>query len=154
MCQRVYIASSVELPRVRRGAQSPYLEVATAPDSAVREIRPLLRPDLPFVHLAGGHLACGCGFPSETTESHPDPSRLDQADLASLSALAEYVRPACSKYATVQLYLCWASQEGLGPVTRRSATLDDLRQPGFRLRHQEVLTVGRNLDPRRRRTRG
>jgi hypothetical protein len=152
MCQRVYVGSSVELPTVSRGAKSPYLQVAPAANAPA--VRALLRADLPFLYLAGGHVVCGCGFPSETVDSKLDPAKLDRAELASMAALAAYVRPACPKYATVQLYLCWAGQEGDGPVSRRSVTLDDLRQPEFRLKHQEVLTVGRNLDPRRRRTSG
>jgi len=152
MCQRVYIASSVELPRVRRGKQSPYLEVAPVADAG--EVRALFRPDLPFVCLAGGHLGCGCGFPSETTDLGPDPEKLDQSDLASLAALVEYVRPACSKDGSAQIYLCWANQEGDGPLSRRSVSLDELLQPGFRLKHQQILTVARNLDPRRHQTKG
>jgi hypothetical protein len=155
MCQRVYVASRVELPKVRRGETSPYLEVLP-PFSAIAagRVRQLLDPELPFLHVAGGHVECGCGFPSQTTDEAPDPENLSQADVASLTALAEYVRPACSKYATVQLYLCWVNQEGQGPVSRRSATLDDLREAGFRLKHQEVLTLGRTLESRRRRTKG
>ena len=151
MCQRVYIASSVELPRLARGKTSPYLDVTPA---ARPEVRSLLRPDLPFLYLAGGHVECGCGFPSETVDSRPDPPKLSRADLASLAALAEYLRPACPKYATIQLYLCWAGREGEASGSRRSVSLDDLRQSGFRLKHHEILTVGRNLDVRRRRTRG
>ena len=155
MCQRVYVASRVELPKVRRGTTSPYLEVLPPfSNIAAGRVRPLLDPDLSFLQVAGGHVECGCGFPSQTTHEEPDPAKLSQADVASLTALAEYVRPACSKYAIVQLYLCWANQEGEGPVSRRSATLDDLREPGFRLKHQEVLTLGRTLESRRRRTRG
>lgn len=97
MCQRVYIASPVELRTVRRSSTDPSLEVAAVSD--VPTIRAFLRADLPFLHLAGGHVGCGCGFPSETADSQPDPKKLDQADLASLAALAECVRRACRTYA-------------------------------------------------------
>ena len=76
-----------------------------------------------------------------------------QADVSQEEQVVAMFRKACSKYGTVQLYLCWVNQEGQGPISRRSVTLEDLRKPGFRLKHQEVLTVGRTLDPRRRRTR-
>jgi hypothetical protein len=141
MCQRVYIASSVELPRVRRGANSPHLDVAPASDAGA--IRSFLRPDLPFLYLAGGHVKCGCGFPSETADSQADPAKPDPADLASLAALAKYLRPACRKQATVQVYLCWAGLEDEPPDSDRNVSLDDLCQPSFRLRHKEVLTIGR-----------
>jgi hypothetical protein len=154
MCQRVYVASQIQLPKVRRGAASPFLEVLPPfSNIAAGRVRLLLRPDLQFLQVAGGHVTCGCGFPSETADGTADPEKLTQADVATLGALADYIRPACSQSASVQLYLCWINQEGEGPIGERTAELDDLRQPGFRLKHQEVLTVGRTLDSRRRRTR-
>ena len=138
--------------RSGEGAKSPNLGIALAASDS--PVRPYLRGELPFLDLAGGHVPCGCGFPDEPAEGDPKPGKVDEADSRSLSALAEHLRPACRKYATVQLYLCWAGQEYDAPVSRRSATLDDLREAGFRLRHRQVLTVGRSVDPRRRRTRG
>jgi hypothetical protein len=152
MCQRVYIASPVELRAVRRSSRDPYLEVA--PVSDVPTIRAFLRADLPFLYLAGGHVGCGCGFPSETADAQPDPKKLDQADLASLTALAEYVRRACRTDAALQLYLCWAGEESEAPESRRSVSLDHLCQPGFRLKHRQILTVRRTLEVRPRRTSG
>jgi hypothetical protein len=152
MCQRVYIASATELTTVRRGPKSPDLDVAQAPPDS--PVRPYLREDLSYLYVAGGHVPCGCGFPDEPAEGDAKPGRVDEADRRSLSALVEHLRPACRKYATVQLYLCWAGQEYDAPAGRRSTTLDDLREAGFRLRHKQVMTVGRSLDPRRRRTRG
>lgn len=152
MCQRVYVASAFELPAIRRSAKSPYLDVH--PVTGTSPVRASLRQDLPFLYLAGAHLECGCGFPDEPSGPDGKRTKLDPADVKSLAALADFLRPACGKYATVQLYLCWAGQESDPPEGHRRVSLDELRQPAFRLKHKQLLTVGRTLHGRRRRTRG
>jgi len=151
MCQRVYVASRLDLATVRRDKQSPFLEVRRAPADA--PVRRFLQRDLPNVYVAGGHVECGCGFPAETADGEADPKQLEAADIASLHALAEWLRPGCRRRGTVRLYLCWAGQEGEDPQADRTVSLSELRQPGFRLKHGDVLTIGRIVESRRRPTR-
>ncbi len=151
MCQRVYVASRLDLPTLRRSARSPFLEVRRAPEAPVRRF---LQGDLPNLYLAGGHVECGCGFPSETTDGELDPKRVEPADVESLRALGEWLRPACRKGGAARLYLCWAGLEGEAPESARAVSLSQLREPGFRLKHGEVLTIDGVVESRRRRTRG
>ncbi len=152
MCQRVYVASRLDLPTLRRGARSPFLEVCRAPEEAA--VRRFLQGDLPNLYLAGGHVECGCGFPSETADGELDPKQVEPADVESLHALGEWLRPACRKRGTVRLCLCWAGLEGELPESARTVSLSQLREPGFRLKHGEVLTIDGVVESRRRRTRG
>jgi hypothetical protein len=133
MCQRVYVASRLDLPTVSRGVQSPLLEVRRATDEV--PVLRFLQGDLSNVYVAGGHVECGCGFPAETTDGELDPKRLEAADVESLHALGEWLRPACRNGGTVRLYLCWAGQEGESPESARTVSLSELREPGFRLKH-------------------
>jgi hypothetical protein len=141
MCQRLYVASAKPLRTVSRGRSSPYLSVEDAEPSA--NIRRQLRGDLPHVYLAGGHVECGCGFLAISDETDASPRRVDPADVASMSALADHLRDACRKHEAVQLYLCWPHEEAEEPIGRRSASLSELKGPEFRFRHRELLTVGR-----------
>jgi hypothetical protein len=148
MCQRVYVASSIKLPRVRRGERSPFLDAR--PDSDLSFFH--LGAELPYLHLAGGHLVCGCGFPSETAGGEPDPRKLAKEDVASLSALVDYIRPACTKRRTALIYLCWAGTEEEPPESAREVSSAEMREPGFRLKHRQVLTVRSTGKAARRRT--
>ena len=141
MCQRLYIASRMQLTTVHKTRAAPFI--------AVHELGVDVRakgrfgPDRDFVYLAEGHVECGCGFPAVQAEpGAPDP-RLDPADLRSMQALAEHLSGACRRHSTVELYLCWVHEESESPLTRRTVTLDDLRDSAFRLRHRELLTIGR-----------
>jgi hypothetical protein len=69
--------------------------------------------------------------------------RVDPADIQSMLALAEHLRVACRRQSTVELYLCWVHEEAEPPLTRRTVSLPHLRDGHFRLRHRELLTVGR-----------
>ncbi len=100
-------------------------------------------PDRPFLYLAGAHVECGCGFPAVAAEPGAPERRTDSAELESLQALAQYLRRACRGQSTVELYLCWAHEESEPPLSRRTVDLADLGHSGFRLRHRELLTVGR-----------
>jgi hypothetical protein len=59
-----------------------------------------------------------------------------------MNTLAEHLRDACRGHSTVELYLCWIHEESEPLTSRRTVTLGDLRDPSFRLRHRELLTVG------------
>lgn len=141
MCQRVYVASEIELPRVRRGKRSPFLDARPVSDLSARPEG--IEITLPHLHVAGGHVACGCGFPSETATGEPDPKKLAAEDVASMNALVEYIRPACTKRKTVLIYLCWQGCEDEPPESVRQVSLEEMREAGFRLKHKQVLTVGR-----------
>ena len=100
-------------------------------------------PERPYVYLAGGHVVCGCGFPAIQAKGQAEPGQVDPADLESMRALADHLREPCRRNSTVELYLCWVHEESEPPLGRRTVSIDDLRGPSFRLRHREVLTVGR-----------
>ena len=140
MCQRLYIASGTKLSTVARSKASPFLSVQVASGGSAVPDR--FHPDREYRYVAGGHVECGCGFPAVLANGEPDaPS--DPTDLQSMKALADHLREACRRHSTVELYLCWVHEESEPPLTRRSVTLDDLRSATFRLRHRELLTVGR-----------
>ena len=141
MCQRLYIASPTRLDTVRRSKASPFLVVPEASDDA--QARERFHPDRKYLYRAGGHVECGCGFPALLAEGNKPDAPDDPKDLQSMTALAEHLRAACRRHSTVDLYLCWATEETEPPLTRRTVTLEDLRDSRFRLRHRELLTVGR-----------
>src|SRR5260221_6520334 len=141
MCQRLYIASRTRLNTVRRSKAAPLLAVQDVSDDA--RVRERFHPDRKHLYLAGGHVECGCGFPAVLAEGNKRDAPDDSKDLQSLTALADQLHGACRRHSTVELYLCWATEETEPPLTRRTVTLEDLRDSRFRLRHRELLTVGR-----------
>jgi hypothetical protein len=152
MCQRLYVASDLELPVMRRGAGSPFLEVRRLPSHA--RIPAFPRSGLDHVYVAGGHVECGCGFPDVLANGGNQSEPVEPADLRSLQALAEWLRPACGKRRIVRLYLCWAGHEADPPESELTICLAGLRASGFRLRHKQVLTISGVAESRRRPTRG
>src|SRR5436309_10860757 len=108
MCQQLYIASHHKLSTVRRTKGHPYLQVDEVANEAWA--RALFRDDLANLYAAGAHAECGCGFPFEPVEPITKRGRPDDADLASLIALANHIRDACRKRSVVQLYLCWSHE--------------------------------------------
>ena len=152
MCQRVYVACRGALPTVRRGAQSPFLEVQVAPP--VPHIRGFLQLDLPNVYLAGGHVVCGCGFPDLFGDDVVRAAPIGEADVQSLRALVEWLRPAVEGHKTARLYLCWPHRQHDPPQGERTVTVTQMLEAGFRLRHHEILTIGSVGEPRRRPTKG
>jgi hypothetical protein len=86
---------------------------------------------------------CGCGFPAMPAGPDVSEPRIDPADIQSMLALAEHLRVACRRHSTVELYLCWVHEEAEPTLTRRTVSLPNLRDGHFRLRHRELLTVGR-----------
>jgi hypothetical protein len=140
VCQRLYIASRAKMSTVSRSKASPFLSVQVAPASSAMPDR--FSGDRKYLYIAGGHVECGCGFSAVLANGEPDaPS--DPADSQSMKALADHLREACQRHATVELYLCWAHEQSEPTLTRRTVTLADLRSAPFRLRHRELLTVGR-----------
>jgi hypothetical protein len=141
MCQRLYIASRSKLETVRKTKAAPFLSVRALSDDA--HVRQRFGPDRAFLYLAEAHVECGCGFPVVAAEPSGPERRTDPADLQSLQALAQYLRRACRGHSTAEIYLCWAHEESEPPLSRRTVSLADLANSGFRLRHRELLTVGR-----------
>src|SRR5262245_2038301 len=62
MCQRLYIASKAELPRIRRSSKEPYLQVEALEDIDAA-VRRQFHHGFDHFSVAGAHLSCGCGFP-------------------------------------------------------------------------------------------
>lgn len=141
MCQRLYIASRTRLNTVRRSKGAPLLVVQDVSNDA--RARERFHPDRKYRYLAGGHVECGCGFPAVLAEGNKPDAPDDAKDLQSMTALADCLRAACRGHSTVELYLCWVTEEAEPPLTRCTVTLEDLRDPRFRLRYRELLTVGR-----------
>jgi hypothetical protein len=141
VCQRLYIASRTKLKTVQKTRAAPFLAVQDVSNDA--RARGRFGPDRAFLYLAGGHVECGCGFPAVSAEPGVSEARVDPADLQSMQALAEHLRDACRRHSTVELYLCWVHEEAEPSLTRRTVSLPDLRRDDFRLRHRELLTVGR-----------
>ena len=141
MCQRLYIATRTPLKAVRKTKAAPFLAVQDVGQDA--HLPGCFAPDHEFLYLAGAHVECGCGFPAMPADADAPQARVDAADLQSMQALAEHLREACRRHSTVELYLCWANEETEPPLSRRTVSLPDLREAAFRLRHRELLTVGR-----------
>lgn len=139
MCQRVYIASRKELRTRRLSKKSPYLRVIKAEEDD--PARGHFSGDLPLHYVAGAHLVCGCGFPAEYDDGKP--SKVDANDLQSMRTLAECIREACREDSWVEMFLCWVNDDDEPPVGRRNVAWEELLDPAFRLRHRELLTVGR-----------
>jgi hypothetical protein len=139
VCQRLYIASRTKLNSQHKTKAAPLLAVQdVSGDKRVRD----RFPGREFIYLAGAHVECGCGFPALSSDPGGGVSPVDPMDLRSMRALADHLRGACKRHDTVELYLCWVHEESEAPLSRRTVTLKDLRDDGFRLRHRERLTVG------------
>jgi hypothetical protein len=141
VCQRLYIATRTALTTVSRGKGSPFLTVEDVSSDA--RARAHFHPERRYLYLAGGHVECGCGFAAVQADGTKPDAPPDPADHQSMRALADHLREACRRHSTAELYLCWVHEESEPPLTRRTVTLDDLRDAWFRLKHREVLTVGR-----------
>jgi hypothetical protein len=106
------------------------------------------------MYLAGGHIECGCGFPDTLSDDTAVEAPPAQADVQSMHALGEWLRPAIRGQNTARVYLCWPHRQHDPPKTERTVTLATMFGPGFRLRHHQILTISGIVEPRRRPTRG
>src|SRR5213593_2501063 len=131
MCQRLYIASSEPLRRLKKTKHEPYLEVRPLEDGGTR-VRRHFREEFEHVYVAGAHVSCGCGFPEHP--SHHKPRKIAQEDRLTMLRLHQYLLPIVGKRPRVQLYLCWWGDEDEKPQAEREAHLGELTDPSFRFR--------------------
>lgn len=113
----VYIGSDATLPITAPWREeSPRFYVEIPDDGDAEKIRGLLRKR--HVIHAGSHEGCGCGF--ECGQGKVSGRNADEERLAleSLRALHAYLVEA-TKLAPVDVYVCWANEEGQ-PATAES----------------------------------
>ena len=130
MCVVLYIASDVRLPLVPFNKDNPAFNVTELPDraTAVRQ-----RFSKPYVYEMGSHTGCGCGFQHgfslvsgqyfPDTESPPGEV---QAGRESRRQLALYLRNALAAQESIQLFACWAGDEGLEAERKATLAPEDL----------------------------
>jgi len=142
MCQRLYIASKAELPRIRRTAKQPFLRVE-AIDDIDAAVRRQFHAGFDNFSVAGAHLSCGCGFPEVPSDPTDKLKPIPVEDRKSVERLREYLSKVVTKHRPVQLYLCMPGDEHERPPNDREIALAELDNPEFRFRRLELLTVRR-----------
>lgn len=104
MCIILYLAADAPLPEVLPleppGAFSAQL--LAAPDDPVR-----VQFTKPLVYFLGAHEGCSCGFKYGVGDEESDPSGRE-----SVRRLGEYLVAAVDRLGSVELYSCWAGEEG------------------------------------------
>jgi hypothetical protein len=146
VCQRLFIRSATRLPSVTKSNAQPYLELR--PVHAQDAVPDHLQAARSEVYVAGAHVECGCGFPTQASDGKRARTA-DAADIESLRRVVEIIRPACKGSRAVELYLCWLHEIGDQPVGARVTTLADLRDATATLRHKERLMVEARANRRR-----
>ena len=116
MCVMLYIASEDQLPLVPFDKDNPAFNVSELPERAIAVRQ---RFSKSYVYELGSHTGCGCGFQYgyslvsgqyfPDTESPPAEA---QAGLESRRRLALYLRNALAAQESIQLFACWAGDEG------------------------------------------
>jgi hypothetical protein len=142
MCQRLYIASKAELPRIRRSSKQPSLQVKLL-DDIDAAVRRQFRRGFDHFSVAGAHLSCGCGFPELPSDPSDKVRPIPIEDRRSVERLREYLSKVVTKHRPVQLYLCMPGDEHDRPRNDREIALAEFDNPEFRFRRLELLTVRR-----------
>ncbi|HEX5438962.1 MAG TPA: hypothetical protein VFW98_17555 [Gemmatimonadaceae bacterium] len=110
----LYVAADAPLPEIPAleppGAFSAQL--LAAPDEPVR-----VQFTKPFVYFLGAHEGCSCGFRYGVGDEDAD-----AAGRESVRRLGEYLIAAVDRLGSVELYSCWADEEGESAETREFLT--------------------------------
>jgi len=110
----VYIGSDSVLPTTPPWTEeNPRFYVELANDAVAEKVRSQLRKQL-IVH-AGSHEGCGCGFECGEWKVIGRDADEERQAVDSLGALHSYLVEV-TKLAPVDVYVCWANEEGL-PAT-------------------------------------
>ncbi len=142
MCQRLYIASKAELPRIRRSLKEPFLQVEVIEDIDAA-VRRQFHYGFDNFSVAGAHLSCGCGFPALPLDPSDKLRPIPLEDRKSVERLREYLSKVVTKRKPVQLYLCMPGDEHNQPRNDREIALAEFDNPEFRFLRSELLTVRR-----------
>ena len=84
----------------------------------------------PHVYYLGSYQGCGCGF-----------GGLDDEGQTCLRELSTYLARATANTGALELWSCWAGEEGAERLSERAIVPDTLLEPGFCFEEQEYLRV-------------
>jgi hypothetical protein len=139
----LYVASSIELPQT----DTPELSIQRI-DPRKKAVRQWL--SLPFVHLAGAHTGCSCGFPSVVAEEpveYDDGLFADKAeeerslDLASVRALLDLIARCLAESGPLELYPVWNGNELDPPKGEVDCRLAELNPERFLFTEQFLYRI-------------
>lgn len=114
MCMVLYIAADAPLPEIPAlEAPGPFsAQLLDAPEEPVRA-----QFSKPFVYSLGAHEGCSCGFSYGVGDEDSD-----AAGRESVRRLGEYLVTAVDRLGSVEIYACWADEEGEHAETREFVT--------------------------------
>lgn len=129
MCRMVYLGASKPLRLVHWDAAKPGFHV--------EELLPQFRDsvgahlEMLFLYYAGSHEGCGCGFPWGAVPEGLDDDSESARTRKALSEFRDYLRSQLLDVDEIQVFACWADDEGEEPTHRRSLTPDHLLKGDF-----------------------
>lgn len=138
MCWMLYVGSDVALPRFEcaMGVGVPvFVEELAAYDPVV-----CAKFAKPRVYLMHGYERCGCAFQYNRPPCSDVEATLAAKD-ASRAALTQLLRLALREQDQIELFICWAGDEGKATDFTRTICVGDLDRRAFDFRERERLVV-------------
>ena len=145
MCTMVYLASDRPLPLIAWDSDVPAFHsesqetIKLAPE-AFEKLRS--RFSKPFVCRLGSNQHCGCGFSyfEQFEGGYYEPEELDAAE-RSRQSLASYLEEALRYQDSLELWICWAGDEGCKTDDRMDVRPGDFLDPELFMKERVLLTV-------------
>lgn len=129
MCIMVYVASDEPLPTIPWIQGQPRFNVRTLAEwnTGFEVVRHFTKPT---VYYLGSYQGCGCGFGDPSPEGRQ-----------SLLELRNYLAAAIKYSKTLELYSCWAGNEGSDKVHEEVIEIDAILEPGFRFEEDVLRSI-------------
>lgn len=146
MCFLLYLASSKVRPAIAWDEKQPGFLVKID-DPEVEKVRSHF--SRPHIHYLGSSDGCGCAFRRDPDwvfagEEEARKQLIQESQLR----LYRYLSECLQDEEAVELYGCWAGDEGLPIENDRVIGVEELIDPGFYFRERERLVVGRSRTER------
>jgi hypothetical protein len=95
--------------------------------------------DFPHLYVAEAFAPCGCGFPEDLPNRKA--RKLEPEAQVTMERLSQSLQPAVKGRPRVKMLLTCLPDDEEQAHAERTVTLADLRDPAFRFRTHEMLTV-------------
>lgn len=110
MCRYLYLASDLELPLVESSDKEPLLSIKPLEE---QDMTVLKHFSMKHVVYAGSFEGCSCGFSYDFSDMSDDEDRKEQEKRkASVVALLGYIKQQLVGAISLELYECWADEQG------------------------------------------
>jgi len=144
MCTMVYLASDRPLPLIEWDKDHPafYTESLGEIHGAIEEQAVRSRFSKSIIYRLGSNQGCGCGFAyyEQFDGGYYDPEELEAA-AKSRESLAAFLAEALKDQDSLEIWICWAGDEGCETEDRHIVCPEDFLDPDLYASEKILFTV-------------